>query len=207
MASLDILYIILGVCVVVVTVTIVWVANDLMKLIRSLRHSAQDTETVTREIKEKVLLVSESLDRLGAAASSVIGLIEDSVETIKEKRDQIVGSIGLITGASDFIKKRRKAKASDKRQVASNKRKSEEKKSPDVQKEVGVLTETVGKKKTKVAPTTEDVGKNASEEEPEKTETEEDKKLDELNEAKEKAENEPEEKEEEKKLDELAKKS
>lgn len=192
MASLDILYIILGVCVVVVTVTIVWVANDLMKLIRSLRHSAQDTETVTREIKEKVLLVSESLDRLGAAASSVIGLIEDSVETIKEKRDQIVGSIGLITGASDFIKKRREAKASDKRQVASNKRKSEEKKSSDVQKEVGVPTESVGK--------------NASEEEPEKTETEEDKKLDELNEAKEKAENEPEEKEEEKKLDELVEK-
>ncbi len=111
MASLDILYIILGVCVVIVTVTFVWLAADLRKLIRSLRRSAEDTEAVTKEIKEKVLLVSEAMDRLGQAAANVMGLIEDSVEMIKEKRDQIVGSISLLTGAGKFIKGKSKVKS------------------------------------------------------------------------------------------------
>jgi hypothetical protein len=117
MTYLEILYIILGVCVVAVSIAIVWLANETVMLVKSLRRSAQDTETVTKEIKEKVLLVSEALDRAGQAAASVIGLIEDSVEAIKEKRDQIVGSIGLITGAGSYIR-RRKA-ASEKKKAPS----------------------------------------------------------------------------------------
>jgi len=107
MASLDVLYLILGVCVVVITVTIVWLASETRQLLRSLRRSAQDTEVVTKEIKEKVLLVGEALDRAGTAATTVIGLIEDAIEQIKEKRDQIVGSVSLLAGAGKYVKQRR----------------------------------------------------------------------------------------------------
>lgn len=110
MATTDILYITLIVAVVVITVTVVWLSNDLRGLIRSLRHSAEDTEKVTHEIREKVLMVSEALDRAGAAATAVIGMIETAVEEIKEKKDAIVSSIGLLSGAGRMIKERREAK-------------------------------------------------------------------------------------------------
>ncbi|MCX6810087.1 MAG: hypothetical protein NTZ65_05105 [Candidatus Berkelbacteria bacterium] len=105
MATLEILYVILGTCVVVITATIVWFANEAIGLIRSARRSSEDVETVTREIKEKVLLVSEALDRAGMAATSIISLIEDAVEGIKKKREYIASGLSLITGAGDFSKK------------------------------------------------------------------------------------------------------
>lgn len=103
MSIVQILYIILGVSIVVLTVTIVWLANEAIGLIKSLRRSSENTEVVTRELKEKVLVVSEALDRAGTAASTLIGLIEDGVEAITSKRDKVVSAIGLITGAGKHI--------------------------------------------------------------------------------------------------------
>jgi hypothetical protein len=120
MSIIEILYLVLIVSVVVLTVTIVWVSYDLKALLRSLRHSAEDTERVTKEIKEKVLMVAEALDRAGAAATSIIGLIESSIDQIKEKRDAIASSIGLITGAGKAIKDRR-ASQEDKADEAEEK--------------------------------------------------------------------------------------
>jgi outer membrane biosynthesis protein TonB len=107
METVEILYIIVGACSVVVTVTIVWLANDTMKLVRSLRRSSEDVEFMTKEVKEKVLMVSEALDRAGTAASNIISLVEDAIEGIKEKRDQLANSIGLITGVGDYFKKKK----------------------------------------------------------------------------------------------------
>jgi hypothetical protein len=103
MSIVQILYIILGASIVVLTVTIVWLANEAIGLIKSLRRSSENTEVVTRELKEKVLVVSEALDRAGTAASTLIGLIEDGVEAITSKRDKVVSAIGLITGAGKHI--------------------------------------------------------------------------------------------------------
>lgn len=111
MALTDILYLVLIVSVVIITITLVWVANELMGLIRSLRKSASDTETMTSELKDKVLLVSEALDRAGTAASKIIGMIEDGIESIKQRKDQITNSIGLVAGVGDFVKQRRQAKS------------------------------------------------------------------------------------------------
>ncbi len=113
MPTIEILYITLIVAIVVITVTVVWLSNDLRGLIRSLRHSAEDTGKVTHEIREKVLMVSEALDRAGAAASSIIGMIENAIEEIKGKRDAIVSSIGLLSGAGRAIKERRAAKVEE----------------------------------------------------------------------------------------------
>lgn len=107
METVEILYIIVGACVVVITVTLVWLANETMKLVRSLRRSSEDVEFMTKEVKEKVLMVSEALDRAGTAASNIISLVEDAIEGIKEKRDQLSNSIGLITGVGDYFKKRK----------------------------------------------------------------------------------------------------
>ena len=122
MASLDVLYLILGVCVVIITVTIVWLASETRQLLRSLRRSAQDTEVVTKEIKEKVLLVGEALDRAGTAATTVIGLIEDAIEQIKEKRDQIVGSVSLLAGAGKYVKQRREEARKEKEEEEKEKK-------------------------------------------------------------------------------------
>lgn len=156
MASLDILYVILGVCVVVITVTVVWLANELIGLIRSLKRSAQDTEVVTKEIREKVLLVSEALDRAGTAATSIIGLIEDSIEKIKEKRDQIVGSIGLLTGAGEYIKQRKETK-SEKVKTEKPEPEKEKEKPEKEEKDSGkpVLEERKGEKAEETAPKSE----------------------------------------------------
>lgn len=111
MALTDILYLVLIVSVVIVTITLVWVANELMGLIKSLRKSASDTETMTSELKDKVLLVSEALDRAGTAATKIIGMIEDGIESIKQRKDQITNSIGLVAGVGDFVKQRKQAKS------------------------------------------------------------------------------------------------
>ena len=83
MEFIEILYITIAVAVVVLTVTVVWLSNELISLIKSVKRSSRDSEKVTKEIKEKVLLVSESLDRAGSAASSLVGLMEDAVEDMK----------------------------------------------------------------------------------------------------------------------------
>ncbi len=110
MALTDILYLVLIVSVIIITITLVWVANELMGLLKSLRKSASDTETMTSELKDKVLLVSEALDRAGTAATKIIGMIEDGIESIKQKRDQITNSISLVAGVGDFVKHKKQAK-------------------------------------------------------------------------------------------------
>jgi len=124
MATVDILYVILAVCVIVITVTLVWLSNELIGLIRSIKRSSSDVETVTKEIREKVLLVSEALDRAGTAASNIIGLIEDAIESIKTKREQVANSLGLIAGAGEYIRRR---KSDDSSADASKEKKEVEK--------------------------------------------------------------------------------
>jgi len=104
MAFIDVLYIVIAVAVVVITVTVVWLSNELIGLIKSVKRSSQDSEKVTKEIKEKVLLISESLDRAGSAASSLVGLMEDAVEGIKPRRDRVAESLAVISGAADHSK-------------------------------------------------------------------------------------------------------
>jgi methyl-accepting chemotaxis protein len=103
----DILYIVVIISVVIITITIVWLASEVMGLTKSLRRSAEDTESMTSELKEKVHLISEALDRAGTAATRIIGLVEDAVETIKEKKDQLSNSLGLISGVSEYYRKKK----------------------------------------------------------------------------------------------------
>ncbi len=109
MSIVEILYIILGVCIVVITVTIVWLANETIKLVKSLRKSSDDVALMTSELKEKVLVVTEALDRAGTAATNIIGFIEDAIEGIKSKRDQLADSIGLVSGVGEFFKKKKES--------------------------------------------------------------------------------------------------
>jgi len=99
MDFVEILYIVIAVAVVVITVTFVWLSNELIGLIKSVKRSSRDAEKVTREIREKVMLVSESLDRAGQAASSLVGLMEDAVEAMRPRRDRIAESLAVISGA------------------------------------------------------------------------------------------------------------
>ena len=126
MATVDILYIVLAVCVVVITVTLVWLSNDLIGLIRSIKRSSDDVEVVTKEIREKVLLVSEALDRAGTAASNIIGLVEDAIESIKTKRDQLAESIGLISGVGEYARRKRAEKKSPPREEEKKEDKEKE---------------------------------------------------------------------------------
>lgn len=114
MSIVEILYIILGVCIVVITVTIVWLANETIKLVKSLRKSSDDVALMTSELKEKVLVVTEALDRAGTAATNIIGFIEDAIEGIKAKRDQLADSIGLVSGVGEYFKKKKESRVKDK---------------------------------------------------------------------------------------------
>ena len=107
MASLDVLYLISTVAIAVVAVTIVWLANELIKLVKSLRRSTDDTATVTAEFKKRVLLMSEALDRVGTAASHMIGLIEDAEVELRGRREKVAQGIGLVMGAGDHARKKR----------------------------------------------------------------------------------------------------
>jgi len=177
MATVDILYITLIVAIVVITVTLVWLANDTRALLKSLRRSAEDTEVVTKEIREKVLMVSEALDRAGAAASSIIGMIENAIEEIKEKRDAIVSSIGLLSGAGRAIKERREKKEEDEEEEAEDAVEEEEAK--DVEIEMPVKKDTKlakASKKDDSKPSVDSVAKpekkkEEKEEEPKEGET------------------------------------
>jgi hypothetical protein len=110
MSIVEILYVITGVSLIVVTVTVVWLANETIKLVKSLRKSSDDVALMTSEMKEKVLVVTEALDRAGTAATNIIGLIEDAIEGIKEKREQLANSIGLVTGVGEYFKKKKSEK-------------------------------------------------------------------------------------------------
>lgn len=125
MDIINILYIITGVAIVVLTVAIVWLINESIGLIRSLRHSSEDAEAVTKEIREKVMMASEALDRVGTASSNLIGLLEDAVAAVKTKRDQIADGIGLITGVGKGIKEN-KSSSFDKTQDGSAEPKGED---------------------------------------------------------------------------------
>lgn len=107
MTTLDVLYIVLSAAVVVVTVVIVWLAGDLKEILRSLKKTTADTEAMTTELREKVHMVAEAIDRVGTTATRIIGLIEDAVETVKEKKDQIVSSLGLVSGIGQYYKNRK----------------------------------------------------------------------------------------------------
>lgn len=144
MSIQEILYGVLIVSVVVITVTIVWVANDLKGLLRSLRHSAEDTERVTHEIREKVMMLGEALDRASAAAASVIGLIESGIDQIKQRRDSIAEGIGLISGAGKAIKERKIDKEAEvvddvktkKKEEAVEKAKEDKEDKPEIKEDV-----------------------------------------------------------------------
>jgi len=110
MQILDILYVILSIAIVVLTIALVWLINDLVKLSRSLRRSTDDVAIMTKEVKEKVLLVTEVMDRMGTLASHFIGIIEEAETQIREKSGRIVAGLGTVLGVSDLIKKH-KAKA------------------------------------------------------------------------------------------------
>jgi len=101
----DILYIVLIVATVVLTVAIVWLSNEAIGLMKSLRKSADDTAVVTREFKEKVLLASEALDRVGTAATTILGMIEEAVQSIKGKRDKLADGIATVTGLGKYAKR------------------------------------------------------------------------------------------------------
>jgi len=116
MASLDVLYLISTVAIAVVAVTVVWLANELIQLIKSLRRSAEDTETVTAEFKKRVLLMSEALDRVGTAASHMIGLIEDAEVELRGRREKVAQGIGLVMGAGDHARKKREKEKEEKEQ-------------------------------------------------------------------------------------------
>lgn len=117
MSVVQILYIILGASIVVLTVTIVWLANEAIGLIKSIRRSSENTEVVTHELKDKAMMVSEALDRVGSAASTMIGLIEDGTEAIKGKRDHVVNSIALVAGTGKHISKKEESKEESKKEV------------------------------------------------------------------------------------------
>jgi len=117
MASLDVLYLISTVAIAVVTVTVVWLANELIQLIKSLRRSAEDTATVTAEFKKRVLLMSEALDRVGTAASHMIGLIEDAEVELRGRREKVAQGIGLVMGAGDHARKKREKEKKEKEEM------------------------------------------------------------------------------------------
>jgi len=141
MAFIDILYIVIAVAIVAITVTVIWLSNELIGLIKSVKRSSRDSEKVTKEIREKVMLVSESLDRAGSAASSLVGLMEDAVQGIKPRREKIADSLGLISGAGQHARQQQ-AKESE---IKVKTEKSEEK----IEKEKPVENKTVEEKNDK----------------------------------------------------------
>jgi len=169
MSIVEILYIITGACIVVITVTIVWLANETIKLVKSLRKSSDDVAFMTREVKEKVLVVTEALDRAGTAATNIIGFIEDAIEGIKEKRDQLANSMGLVSGVGEFFK-RKKAEASSSTEAARGKEPEAEKvevaekeKTPEIKKRK--IEKVVEKKAKEPVEVEEEVPEENTEEE------------------------------------------
>ena len=113
MQPIELLYLIIAVCVAVLTIALIWLINDLVKLSRSLRRSSDDVAVMTKEVKEKVLLVTEAMDRVGTLASHFIGIIEEAESQIREKSARIADSLGAVLGVSEMIKSRKAKKAED----------------------------------------------------------------------------------------------
>lgn len=107
MEPVEVLYIIVAVAATVLTVALVWLISDLVKLSRSLRKSTDDVAIMTSEVKEKVLMVSEAIDRIGTLASHFIGLIEEAEKQIREKSEKISQGLSMVVGISDAIKSRK----------------------------------------------------------------------------------------------------
>lgn len=126
MISVDILYILIGTCTVVVTVAFVWIVNEAIGLIKSLKISAKNTETVSEELKEKTMLVSEALDRVGTVATRVISFVEDMEAAVEQRASAIASSIGIIAGAKKFFVDGKKEEKPE--PVKEEKKDSEEKK-------------------------------------------------------------------------------
>ena len=109
MQPVEVLYLIVAAAVAVLTVAIVYLVSDLVKLSRSMRKSTDDVAVMTGEVKEKVLMVSEAIDRIGTLASHFIGLIEEAEKQIREKSEKISQGLGMVVGISDAIKGRKTA--------------------------------------------------------------------------------------------------
>jgi len=114
MQPVEVLYLIVAVAVAVLTVALVWLISELIKLSRSMRKSTDDVAVMTSEVKEKVLMVSEAIDRIGTLATHFIGLIEEAEKQIREKSEKIAQGLSMVVGVSDAIKSR---KASRKEEV------------------------------------------------------------------------------------------
>lgn len=106
MEPVEILYLIIAVATAVLTVGLIWLISDLIKLSRSMRRSTDDVAAMTAEVKEKVMMVSEAIDRIGTLASHFIGLIEEAEKQIREKSEKIAQGLSMVVGISDAIKKR-----------------------------------------------------------------------------------------------------
>jgi len=107
MQPVEVLYLIVAVAVAVLTVAIVWLISDLIKLSRSMRKSTDDVAVMTSEVKEKVLMVSEAIDRIGTLATHFIGLIEEAEKQIRERSEKIAQGLSMVVGVSDAIKSRK----------------------------------------------------------------------------------------------------
>lgn len=131
MQPVEILYIIVAVAVAVLTVAIVWLISDLIKLSKSMRKSTDDVAVMTSEVKEKVLMVSEAIDRIGTLATHFIGIIEEAEKQIREKSEKIYEGLSMVVGVSDLIKSRKTNKkeevTEDKSELAEDKKEKKEK--------------------------------------------------------------------------------
>lgn len=101
MASLDVLYFVLTICSAVITLVIVWLANDLIVVLRNIRKASKDTAGLTSEFKQKVLMVGEALDRMGDSATRMLGIMEDSQSEMIANREKIKKGVGLIVEAEN----------------------------------------------------------------------------------------------------------
>lgn len=131
MQPVEILYLIVAVAVVVLTVALVWLILDLIKLSRSLRKSTDDVAIMTGEVKEKVLMVSEAIDRIGTLASHFIGLIEEAEKQIRDKSEQISQGLGMVVGISDVLKKRKASREEPEEQEQEEEKPQKKEKTQD----------------------------------------------------------------------------
>ncbi|PIT97125.1 hypothetical protein COT77_03140 [Candidatus Berkelbacteria bacterium CG10_big_fil_rev_8_21_14_0_10_41_12] len=202
MISVDILYIIIGTCTVVLTVAIVWLVNESIVLVKLLQKSAKNTETISEELKQKTLMVSEALDRVGTVAARVIGFVEDMEHAVEERAGAIASGLGVLAGAKKYFtdkeKKQSKEEPVDEEEKIAPSAPEEEESEPEPEAEepeeekpkekVTDISRVEKKKEETVSAPEEDGSPDQSEDaeedvEEEKIETEE--KIDEVEEVKE----------------------
>lgn len=136
MEPVEVLYLIVAAAVAVLTVALVWLISDLIKLSRSMRRSTDDVAVMTSEVKEKVLMVSEAIDRIGTLATHFIGLIEEAEKQIREKSEKIAQGLSMVVGVSDAIKSRRASQKEETPQEGDDVVEKEEKKPKAKSKEL-----------------------------------------------------------------------